>query len=117
MGRTSSGLPISYIAIATGFVYLQPFLMLGHARVIAYAISRSVVRSMRACAEGRPNKAARRDASTTRTAFAICFRAYRHMLAEHGLVGSMADAANPYDNAKAESFIETRNDGLYQSSH
>ena len=33
--------------------------------------------------------------------------AYRKLLAEHGLVGSMGRRANPYDNAKAESFMKT----------
>src|SRR5262249_38732423 len=33
--------------------------------------------------------------------------AYRKLLAEHGFVGSMCRRGNPYDNAKAESFIKT----------
>jgi putative transposase len=33
--------------------------------------------------------------------------AYRAQLAEHGLQGSMSRRGNPYDNAKAESFMKT----------
>ena len=32
---------------------------------------------------------------------------YRTLLAEHGLIGSMGRRGNPYDNAKAESFMKT----------
>ena len=32
---------------------------------------------------------------------------YRELLAEHGLIGSMSRRGNPFDNAKAESFIKT----------
>jgi putative transposase len=32
---------------------------------------------------------------------------YRQALAEHGFVGSMSRRGNPYDNAKAESFMKT----------
>lgn len=33
--------------------------------------------------------------------------AYRALLAAHGLIGSMSRRGNPYDNAKAESFMKT----------
>lgn len=32
---------------------------------------------------------------------------YRQLLAQHGFVGSMERRGNPYDNAKAESFMKT----------
>jgi putative transposase len=32
---------------------------------------------------------------------------YRQLLAGHGLIGSMGRRGNPYDNAKAESFMKT----------
>lgn len=33
--------------------------------------------------------------------------AYRHLLADAGLIGSMGRKGNHYDNAKAESFMKT----------
>ena len=39
---------------------------------------------------------------------------YRNLLAEHGLHGSMGRRGNPYDNAKAESFMKTlKNEEVY----
>jgi putative transposase len=34
-------------------------------------------------------------------------QAYRRALDRHGLIGSMGRRGNPYDNAKAESFMKT----------
>jgi transposase InsO family protein len=38
---------------------------------------------------------------------AVRCEAYRKLLANHGLIGSMGRRGNPHDNAKAESFMKT----------
>jgi putative transposase len=101
---------ITYIAIAAGFVYLAAILDAWSRRVVGYAISRSV--------DARLTLAALKAALRTRRPPAGCMHhsdrgaqyaseIYRQLLAEHGLVGSMGRRGNPYDNAKAESFMKT----------
>ncbi|WEK45121.1 MAG: hypothetical protein P0Y64_00520 [Candidatus Sphingomonas colombiensis] len=45
----------------------------------------------------------RRPVESAQYAFGI----YRALLAAHDMVGSMSRRGNPYENAKAESFIKT----------
>jgi putative transposase len=101
---------LTYIAIATGFVYLAAILDAWSRRVVGYAISRSL--------DARLTLAALKSALRTRRPPAGCMHhsdrgaqyaseIYRQLLAEHGLVGSMGRRGNPYDNAKAESFMKT----------
>jgi putative transposase len=101
---------ITYIAIATGFVYLAAILDAWSRRVVGYAISRSI--------DARVAIAALKAAIRTRQPPKGCIHhsdrgsqyaaePYRDMLAEHGLIGSMGRRGNPYDNAKAESFMKT----------
>jgi putative transposase len=101
---------ITYIAIATGFVYLAAILDAWSRRVVGYAISRSI--------DARVAVAALKAAIRERQPPTDCIHhsdrgsqyasePYRHLLAEHGLVGSMSRRGNPYDNAKAESFMKT----------
>ena len=101
---------ITYIAIAAGFVYLAAILDAWSRRVVGYAISRSI--------DARLALAALKAAIRIRRPPKGCVHhsdrgsqyaaeAYRKLLAAHGLVGSMGRRGNPYDNAKAESFMKT----------
>jgi putative transposase len=101
---------ITYITIAVGFVYLAAILDAWSRRVVGYAISRSI--------DARLSTAALKAAVRVRRPPPGCVHhsdrgsqyaseVYRDLLAEHGLVGSMGRRGNPYDNAKAESFMKT----------
>ena len=101
---------ITYIAIAMGFVYLAAILDAWSRRVVGYAISRSI--------DARLTIAALQAAIRVRRPPKGCIHHsdrgsqyscddYRKLLAEHGFTGSMGRRGNPYDNAKAESFMKT----------
>lgn len=101
---------ITFVAITTGFVYLAVIIDAWSRRVVGYAISRSI--------DVRLTKAALQTAIENRKPPPSCVhhsdrgsqyaaKAYRTLLADHGLVGSMGRRGNPYDNAKAESFMKT----------
>lgn len=101
---------LTYVAVPSGFVYLAAILDAWSRKVVGYAVSRSL--------EARTAVAALRAAIAARTPPEGCIHhsdrgsqyaseAYRSVLAEHGLVGSMGRRGNPYDNAKAESFMRT----------
>ena len=101
---------ITYIAIATGFVYLAAILDAWSRRVVGYAISRSIdarvaVAALKAAIRERQPPTGCIHHSDRGSQYAS--ELYRHLLAEHGLVGSMSRRGNPYDNAKAESFMKT----------
>jgi putative transposase len=98
---------ITYIAIAVGFVYMAAILDAWSRRVVGYAISRSI--------DARLAVAALKAAIRARQPPKGCIHhsdrgssgVYRGLLTDHGLVGSMGRRGNPYDNAKAESFMKT----------
>lgn len=101
---------ITYVAITIGFVYVAVILDTWSRKVVGYAISRSI--------DVRLTLAALRTAIEKRGPPPGCIHhtdrgsqyaagRYRQTLAEHGLVGSMGRRGNPYDNAKAESFMKT----------
>jgi len=101
---------ITYVAITVGFVYVAVILDAWSRRVIGYAISRSIdarltLAALRAAIETRQPPCGCVHHSDRGSQYAA--QAYRQALDEHGLVGSMGRRGNPYDNAKAESFMKT----------
>lgn len=101
---------ITYIAIAAGFVYMAAILDAWSRRVVGYAISRSIdarlaVAALKAAIRAREPPTGCIHHSDRGSQYAS--EVYRSLLAEHGLVGSMGRPGNPYDNAKAESFMKT----------
>ena len=101
---------LTYIAIATGFVYLAAILDAWSRRVVGYAISRSIdarltVAALEAAIRARKPPPGCVHHSDRGSQYAS--EVYRKLLADHGLVGSRGRRGNPYDNAKAESFMKT----------
>jgi putative transposase len=101
---------ITYVAIAVGFVYVAIILDAWSRKVVGYAISRSIdarlaIAALKtAIARRRPPRGCIHH-SDRGSQYAA--EPYRKILARHGLVGSMGRRGNPYDNAKAESFMKT----------
>jgi putative transposase len=101
---------LTYIRIENGFVFLAVVLDAWSRRVVGYAISRSLdsrlcVAALEAALEER--RPGRGLVHHSDRGVQYASRAYRELLATHGLVGSMSRRGNPYDNARAESFFKT----------
>ncbi len=101
---------LTYIAIATDFVYLAAILDAWSRKIVGYAISRSMdvritIAALKAAIRARRPPADCVHHSDRGSQYAS--QSYRELLAAHGLVGSMGRRGNPYDNAKAESFMKT----------
>jgi putative transposase len=107
---------ITYIVIAAGFVYLAAILDAWSRRVVGYAIGRRI--------DARLALAALKAAIASRQPPRDCIHHsdrgsqyaadnYRAELEQHGLKGSMGRRGNPYDNAKAESFMTLKVEEVY----
>ncbi len=101
---------ITYVAILTSFVYVAVILDAWSRRVVGYAISRSIdarltVAALRAALARRKPPPGCVHHSDRGSQYAA--QSYRETLATNGVVGSMGRRGNPYDNAKAESFMKT----------
>jgi putative transposase len=101
---------LTYIRILSGFVYLAVILDAWSRRVVGWALSRRIDADL-ALAALEAAIAARRPPpgcvhhSDRGSQYAA--EPYRKKLAGHELRGSMGRRGNPYDNAKAESFMKT----------
>ena len=100
---------ITYIRIATGFVYLAALIDGFSRKIIGYGLGRSLSPTL--------TITALRDAISKRDVIDLihhsdqglqyCSTDYVKILKEHGIKISMSERANPYDNAKIESFFKT----------
>jgi putative transposase len=101
---------LTYVRILSGFVYLAVILDAWSRRVVGWAISRRIDADLAlaaleaAIADRRPPPGCLHH-SDRGSQYAS--EPYRNKLERHGLRGSMARRGNPYDNAKAESFMKT----------
>ncbi len=101
---------LTYIRILSGFVYLAVILDGWSRRVVGWALSRRIATEL-ALAALEAAIAARQPPpgcvhhSDRGSQYAA--EPYRKNLQAHGLRGSMGRRGNPYDNAKAESFMKT----------
>ncbi len=101
---------LTYVAIPGGFVYLAATLDAWSRKVVGYAISQSMdariaVAALKAAIRSRNPPTGCIHHSDRGSQYAS--EVYRALLTAHGLVGSMSRRGNPYDNAKAESFMKT----------
>ena len=99
------------------FVYLAAIMDAWSRRIVGYALGRRIdarltLAALTAAIEGRKPPAGCIHHSDRGSQYAA--QAYRALLGEHGLIGSMARRGNPYDNAMMESFMKTlKVEGVY----
>jgi len=104
------GADITYIRIATCFVYLAVILDLYSRKVIGWALARHMrselcLEALRMAIEARKPKAGCIHHSDRGVQYAC--EDYVELLEENGFLISMSAKGNPYDNATVESFMKT----------
>jgi putative transposase len=112
---------ITYIRLQYEFVYLSVILDAHSRRVIGWALGRTLEADLAvdalkmAIGRGRvePGLVHHSDRGIQ-----YASRAYTELLTEHGIRISMSRRGNPYDNAKAESFMKTlKYEEVYRSEY
>ncbi len=101
---------ITYVRLVRGFVYVSVLLDLFSRKVIGWALSGSlhadlVVTALRMALQTRPVQPGLTHHSDRGVQYAC--EQYVEILQKHGIKISMSRKANPYDNAKLESFMKT----------
>ena len=101
---------ITYVTVVSCFVYVALVLDAWSRRIVGWTTSRSMdtrfaVTALEAAIGSRQPPTGCVHHSDRGSQHAST--AYRRLLAENGLVGSMSRRGNPYDNAQAESLIKT----------
>ncbi len=101
---------ITYVPIVGGFVYVAIILDAWSRRVVGYAIGRSIearlaIAALKVAIARRNPQPGLVHHSDRGSQYASVI--YKDLLAAHGIIGSMSRRGNPYDNAKAESFMKT----------
>ncbi len=100
---------ITYIRLEAGFAYLAAIIDGFSRKAIGYALGRTLCSMLTIAAL---NDAIRTRDTTSLThhsdqGFQYCSREYVKILKDNGIAISMSGKANPYDNAKMESFFRT----------
>jgi putative transposase len=101
---------ITYVALPARFIYVAVILDAWSRLIAGYAIGRSIdarltVAALKAAIERRQPPFGCIHHSDRGSQYAA--QVYREELEANGLTGSMGRRGNPYDNAKAESFMKT----------
>jgi putative transposase len=101
---------ITYVALPSCFIYVAVILDAWSRLIVGYAIGRSIdarltVAALNAAIERRKPPPGCIHHSDRGSQYAA--QIYRDALEANGLIGSMGRRGNPYDNAKAESFMKT----------
>ena len=100
---------ITYIRFSSSFAYLAAIIDCFSRKVVGYAIGKTLSPSLTISA--LKDAIGSRDTSGlihhSDQGFQYCSSRYIGILKENGIKISMSDKANPYDNAKMESFFRT----------
>ncbi len=112
---------LTYIRLQREFVYLAVVLDVWSRRVVGWALGETLeaeltLTALRMAMDERRPQPGLVHHSDRGVQYAC--GAYRALLAQHGLRGSMSRKGNPYDNAFAESFIKTlKHEEVYRSEY